>query len=74
MIVQLQNLVFLKIKDKNPNYYLENSVEIDFITKDSLIEAKYNQELEKNQKKLFDTLKIKNKIVAKGYLFFIQEI
>ena len=44
------------------------------ITKDSLIEAKYNQELEKNQKKLFDTLKIKNKIVAKGYLFFIQEI
>lgn len=69
-----ENLVFLSIKDKNPAYYLENSTEIDFITKDSLIEAKYNQELEKNQKKLFDTLKIKNKIIAKGYLFFIQEI
>ena len=69
-----ENLVFLSIKDKNPTYYLENSTEIDFITKDSLIEAKYNQELEKNQKKLFDTLKIKNKIIAKGYLFFIQEI
>ena len=37
-----ENLVFLKIKDKNPNYYLEDSIEIDFITKDSLIEAKYN--------------------------------
>ena len=69
-----ENLVFLSIKDKNPTYYLENSTEIDFITKDSLIEAKYNQELEKNQKKLFDTLKIKNKIIAKGYLFFIQKI
>jgi len=69
-----ENLVFLSIKDKNPAYYLENSTEIDFITKDSLIEAKYNQELEKNQKKLFDTLKIKNKIIAKGYLFFIQKI
>jgi len=69
-----ENLVFLKIKDKNPNYYLENSIEIDFITKDSIIEAKYNQELNKNQKEIFGSLKIKNKIVADGYSFFTKVI
>ena len=69
-----ENLVFLKIKEKHPFYYLENSTEIDFITEDSLIEAKYNQELEKKQKEVFDSLKIKNKIVAVGYKFFIQKI
>lgn len=66
-----ENLVFLNIKDKNPSYYLKDSIEIDFITEDSLIEAKYNRELEKNQKELFDSLKIKKKIVANGYSFFI---
>ena len=66
-----ENLVFLSIKDKNPAYYLENSYEIDFITKDSLIEAKYNSELNINQKKIFDSIKSKNKVVAKGYSFFI---
>lgn len=67
-----ENLVFLKIKDKKPEYYLENSIELDFTFKDYLVEAKYNREIEKNQKKLFDELKIKNKILAKGYLFFIN--
>lgn len=66
-----ENLVFLNIKDKNPSYYLKDSTEIDFITEDSLIEAKYNQELDKNQKEIFDTLKIKNKIIANGYPFFV---
>src|SRR3989338_10961406 len=64
-----ENLVFLSIKDKNPAYYLENTYEIDFITKDSLIEAKYNSELNKNQKELFDSIKSKNKIIANGYSF-----
>ncbi len=66
-----ENLVFLSIKDKNPAYYLENSYEIDFITNDSLIEAKYNSELNKNQKELFDSIKSKNKIIANGYSFFV---
>lgn len=66
-----ENLVFLSIKNENPSYYLENSYEIDFITKDSLIEAKYNRELDKNQKKIFDAVKSKNKIIAQGYSFFI---
>ena len=67
-----ENLVFLKIKDKNPNYYLENSVEIDFITKDSLIEAKYNQEANEKQLETFNVIKSKKKIIANGYKFFID--
>lgn len=67
-----ENLVFLKIKDENPNYYLENSVEIDFITKDSLIEAKYNQELNEKQLEAFNAVKSKKKVVANGYKFFLD--
>ncbi|MEK6974519.1 MAG: ATP-binding protein [Nanoarchaeota archaeon] len=67
-----ENLVFLKIKDKNPAYYLENSIEIDFITKDSLIEAKYNQEISEKQSKLFESIISKNKTIAKGYEFFLE--
>ncbi len=65
-----ENLVFLKIKDQKPSYYLKDSIEIDFITKDSLIEAKYNSELEDKQKRLFDSVKIKTKILAQGCAFF----
>jgi hypothetical protein len=67
-----ENLVFLKIKDKNPRYYLENSIEIDFITKDSVIEAKYNQEINEKQLKVFNSIKSKNKLIAKGYNFFLN--
>lgn len=69
-----ENLVFLKIKDLEPAYYLENSIEIDFVTKDSIIEAKYNQKIEKKQKDLFEkiNLKGKKKIVAQGVDFFCE--
>ncbi len=66
-----ENLVFLKIKNTNPRYYLENSIEIDFITKDSIIETKYNQEINEKQLKVFNSIKTKNKIVAMGYKFFL---
>ena len=68
-----ENLVFLKIKSENPAYYLEDSIEIDFITKDTLIEAKYNRELDKKQKKLFDSIKIKNKIIVNNHSFFLDK-
>ncbi len=67
-----ENLVFLKIKGLNPDYYLENSIEIDFITKDSIIEAKYNQDLNEKQSKVFNSLKSENKIIARGYEFFLN--
>jgi predicted AAA+ superfamily ATPase len=67
-----ENLVFLSIKDKNPSYYLKDAIELDFITKDRLIEAKYNSKLNKKQKELFDSIKIKNKLIADGYSFFVE--
>jgi len=67
-----ENLVFLKIKPEKPNYYLENCVEIDFITKNSLIEAKYNQEMNEKQLKAFNSVNIKKRIIANGYKFFID--
>ena len=66
-----ENLVFLNIKDKHPSYYMDNSIEIDFITEDSLIEAKYKQELTKNQKELFNAIKINIQDVANGCAFFM---
>lgn len=69
-----ENLVFLKIKDKNPEYYLENGIEIDFISKKFIIEAKYNRELNEKQLKVFNSIKSKNKIVADGYKFFLTDV
>jgi uncharacterized protein len=74
-----ENLVYNKIKSdyKNPlfggiNFLYKDGVEIDFVTKDLLIEAKFGQEMNEKQKKLFDNYKIKNKIVAQGVDFFLK--
>lgn len=66
-----ENLVFLKIKKENPRFIKKNGIEIDFKYKDTIIEAKYNQEIKDKQKELFDSLKVKNKIIADGVDFFI---
>lgn len=68
-----ENLVFLKIKNEEPRYFLENKIEIDFRTENCLIEAKYGLELSEDQKKLFDRIKIKKKIIAKGVGYFNEE-
>ena len=65
-----ENLVFLKIKRQNPKYLKKNGIEIDFKTKDALIEAKYKREIDKKQKELFDNIKVKKKILADGFNFF----
>ncbi len=67
-----ENLVFLKIKNLNPAYYLQDAAEIDFITKDMLIEAKFNREMDEKQKELFKKIKIKKKIIANGIDFFMN--
>lgn len=66
-----ENIVFLKIKHLDPHYYSENLVEIDFITEDSVIEAKYGGELTAKQKKVLESINKKNKIVARGSEFFM---
>ena len=70
----LENLVFLKIKDLEPTYFLEESIEIDFVTKESIIEAKYDREIEKKQKDLLEKMNIKGKkkIIANGVDFFME--
>lgn len=65
-----ENLVFLKIKHNEPRYFFKDEIEIDFKFKDFLIEAKYNKDLTEKQKKIFDSIKIKNKIIANGVKFF----
>jgi hypothetical protein len=67
-----ENYVYLKIKEKNPYYYVEDGIELDFITdryfgEQFLIECKYNSELTRKQRDLFDRLKVKNKIILNGY-------
>ena len=47
-----ENLVFLKIKDKNPCYVYENGIEIDFKIDKTLIEVKYEREIQERQKNL----------------------
>ena len=67
-----ENLIFLKIKNKNPCYVLENGIELDFLTDDkTLIEAKYNSELSDKQKELFENFKADKKIVVDSFEKYI---
>ncbi len=68
-----ENLVYLKVKHNDPNYFYENGIEIDFCYKDTLIEAKFGQEMTDKQQKLFDSFKAKNKIIASGVEFFLEK-
>jgi len=67
-----ENLVFLKIKHKKPRYVKKDGIELDFKFDDTLIEAKYNSELNAKQQKMFDSIKVKNKIIAKGLGLFLS--
>ena len=67
-----ENLVFINLlRNRKPfenvSYYLENGIEIDFITKRYLIEAKYGSELTEKQKQLFNKINRKNKKIVKSY-------
>jgi predicted AAA+ superfamily ATPase len=63
-----ENYVFLKIKNLNPEYILENGVEIDFITKNNiLMEVKYGLPMNKKQEFLFKHFKAKKKILINGF-------
>lgn len=70
--VDFENLIFLNIKSKNPKYFLDKGIEIDFITKDSLIEAKYFSVMDKKQEEVFNKIKRKYKKVISDYSFFLD--
>jgi predicted AAA+ superfamily ATPase len=63
-----ENYVFLKIKHLNPKYLYENQTEIDFVTNEYLIEAKFkNAQLNKKQEKLFTDFQAEKKIIVKSF-------
>jgi len=68
-----ENLVFYKIKDKNPCYLYKNKVEIDFMTeKGDLIEVKFNAEMNAKQKKLFELTQAVRKIEINDVRSFLN--
>lgn len=59
-----ENYVYLKIASKEPQFVLQDGIEIDFYTKDKcLIEVKYYSELREKQKKMFDEYQSKDKLI-----------
>ncbi len=69
-----ENLVFLKIKNKKPQYYLENGKEIDFIIKDEdlAIESKFKDKIDEKELELFNKSKFKNKQIISDYKYFLS--
>ncbi len=63
-----ENYVYLKIKDFEPFYVLENGLELDFYVDDRvLVEVKYQEDIKEKQKELFDRFDAAQKIVVKDF-------
>jgi hypothetical protein len=62
-----ENYIFLKLKHLNPCYIYQDTIEIDFFTRDGiLVEAKYKSEMSRKQQDVFGQLKAKKKYVIKN--------
>lgn len=61
-----ENLVFLKIKHRNPCYVQQNGAELDFFAGGTLMEVKLESDFAPQQKALFDSFKAKEKRVIRG--------
>ena len=60
------------IKDKNPHYYYVDGIELDFILKEAdgtktILECKYNSELNPKQQKLMDSSDAEKKLIINGF-------
>lgn len=64
-----ENYTFLRLKQYNLNYVVENKIEIDFITKNkTLIECKFHDEaLSEKQQSLFDNFKASEKYIVRNF-------
>jgi len=67
-----ENLVYNKIKKSKVNFIYENGIEIDFFYDNTLLEAKYGQDLTQKQKELFDKIKAKKKLIVNNINFFMN--
>ncbi|GJM06929.1 MAG: ATPase [marine bacterium B5-7] len=63
-----ENIVFMKIKHRQPKYLYVDGQEIDFIYDDTLLEAKFNRDLEGKQLKAFENYSIRHKKIVHGCL------
>ncbi len=65
-----ENMVFLKIKDKNPHYFYERGKEIDFIIewkKEKIaLEVKYKEKVDADELTFFNESKFSKKILVQG--------
>ncbi|MGE5343869.1 MAG: ATP-binding protein [Candidatus Omnitrophota bacterium] len=63
-----ENYVYLKIKDSQPVYVLENQLEIDFfINNEVLVEVKFQEDIKDKQKEFFEKFKAKHKQVIRNF-------
>jgi predicted AAA+ superfamily ATPase len=67
-----ENYVYLMIKNKNPKYFYVDGIELDFIFENinrnkTLLECKYNSQLNQKQRELFDKSDAEKKLIINGY-------
>lgn len=67
-----ENIVFLRIKDRNPTYYMKDSVELDFVFDRNIIECKYTDEKNKKQDDLLDELSSVYNVKIIGFKEFVM--
>ena len=60
---------------ENILYKFNNGIELDFVVnKDTLIEIKYNRELNQKQKEMFDCHQAKNKLIISTVSQFLAYV
>ncbi|MFQ5629335.1 MAG: ATP-binding protein [bacterium] len=67
-----ENLVFLKIKHKQPCYVYRDGVELDFMADDTLLEAKYNSDLNTKQQALFESMDARQNLIIRSVRDFLD--
>ena len=67
-----ENIVYLKIKQNKPCYIYQNGLELDFYFDNTLMEVKFDRELEGKQKTLFEKFSAENKIIINGMDDFLN--
>ncbi|MCZ7603867.1 MAG: ATP-binding protein [Melioribacteraceae bacterium] len=67
-----ENLVYFLIKEHSPCYIYKDGIELDFHFNKTLIEVKYNREIDNKQRMLFDKLNIERKILVGNVKDFLK--
>ncbi|MCK5039630.1 MAG: ATP-binding protein [Candidatus Aenigmarchaeota archaeon] len=68
-----ENIVYLRIKDENPSYYMKDTIELDFVFGKNIIECKYTDERNDKQEKLIEKPSSKYNIKTMDFEGFVRE-